>query len=288
MELLATAVFAILLTLLCALFVFYGVYRKQVIGDLKADALVMKNLHIFDDISDLHPDAYDLNPDTLRITVVNANGSVIFDSNADFSVMDNHEGLEDDTPKSVSGMTRVELPRIEKDFPEFHWPEWKQRCENQLKGYLEALEHRNLSYLGKVSVSLKDQVRLKIEEMEEKEIREEFDAIHVHQTEISRYDKAPGKCRIRIQSSVEYQHTLKTPDKKKNVEREKEQHRFNLELVYIQDITKIRDGETAISVNCPNCGAPVTDLGERVCPYCGGAVEPVNVRVWELHRIEEV
>lgn len=55
MELLATAVFAILLTLLCALFVFYGVYRKQVIGDLKADALVMKNLHIFDDISDLHP-----------------------------------------------------------------------------------------------------------------------------------------------------------------------------------------------------------------------------------------
>ena len=88
MELLATAVFAILLTLLCALFVFYGVYRKQVIGDLKADALVMKNLHIFDNISDLHPDAYDLNPDTLRITVVNANGSVIFDSNADFSVMD--------------------------------------------------------------------------------------------------------------------------------------------------------------------------------------------------------
>ena len=91
MELLATAVFAILLTLLCALFVFYGVYRKQVIGDLKADALVMKNMHIFDNISDLHPDAYDLNPDTLRITVVNANGSVIFDSNADFSVMDNHE-----------------------------------------------------------------------------------------------------------------------------------------------------------------------------------------------------
>lgn len=84
-------------------------------------------------------------------------------------------------------------------------------------------------------MSLKDQVRLKIEEMEEKEIREEFDAIHVHQTEISRYDKAPGKCRIRIQSAVEYLHTLKTPDKKKNAEQEKEQHRFNLELVYIQD-----------------------------------------------------
>ena len=27
----------------------------------------------------------------------------------------------------------------------------------------------------------------------DQKIREEFDAIHVHQTEISRYDKAPGK-----------------------------------------------------------------------------------------------
>ncbi len=41
---------------------FLRVYQKQVIGDLKADALVMKNMHIFDSISDLHPDAYDLNP----------------------------------------------------------------------------------------------------------------------------------------------------------------------------------------------------------------------------------
>lgn len=90
-ELLATAVFSILLTLLCVLFVFYGVYQKQVIGDLKADALVMKNMHIFDSISDLHPDAYDLNPDTLRITVINASGNVIFDSNADSTTMENHE-----------------------------------------------------------------------------------------------------------------------------------------------------------------------------------------------------
>ena len=74
---------------------------------------------------------------------------------------------------------------------------------------------------------------------------------------------------------------MKTPDKKKNVEREKEQHRFNLELVYIQDITKIRDGETAISVNCPNCGAPVTGLGRTRLPVlrrrCGaGECESVG------------
>lgn len=37
------------------------------------------------------PDAYDLNPDTLRITVINASGNVIFDSNADSTAMENHE-----------------------------------------------------------------------------------------------------------------------------------------------------------------------------------------------------
>ena len=64
----------------------------------------------------------------------------------------------------------------------------------------------------------------------------------------------PGKCRIRIQSSVEHLHTLRTPDRKKKCGAGKEQHRFNMELVYIQDITKIRDGETAIGVSCPHCG----------------------------------
>jgi len=91
LDLLATAALAIVLTLLFALFVFYSLFKEQIVGDLKADAVVMRNMHVFDDMSEIHPDAYDMNPDNLRITVVQGDGSVIFDSNADASSMSNHE-----------------------------------------------------------------------------------------------------------------------------------------------------------------------------------------------------
>lgn len=90
-ELLATSALAIVLTLLFAMFVFYGLFKEQIVGDLKADARVLKNMHVFDNITDLHPDAYDLSPDSLRITVISADGRVLFDSNADAEAMENHE-----------------------------------------------------------------------------------------------------------------------------------------------------------------------------------------------------
>ena len=82
-ELLATSVLAILLTLMFAIFVFYGQYREQIIGDLKADAWVMRNLHVFEDSGALKAEAYDLGPDSLRVTLVGQEGAVIFDSPVD-------------------------------------------------------------------------------------------------------------------------------------------------------------------------------------------------------------
>ena len=90
-ELLVTSALAILLTLLFAMFVFYGLFKEQIVSDLKADAKVLKNMHVFDDIGELHPDAYDLSPESLRITVIAKDGSVLFDSNADAQAMENHE-----------------------------------------------------------------------------------------------------------------------------------------------------------------------------------------------------
>lgn len=91
MELLATSALAIVLTLLFAMFVFYGLFKEQIVGDLKADAHVLKNMHVFDNLEDMHPDAYDLGPENLRITVIAGDGSVLFDSNADAASMENHE-----------------------------------------------------------------------------------------------------------------------------------------------------------------------------------------------------
>ena len=74
-------------------------------------------------------------------------------SKAIFGTPSLKEGLEHqadilaENPKSVSGMTKLCLPQIEADFPEFHWNQWKQKCENVLKAYLAALERQSSNYI---------------------------------------------------------------------------------------------------------------------------------------------
>ena len=41
-----------------------------------------------------------------------------------------------ETPKSVSGMTRLMEPQIMRDFPDFNWSEFKHRAENMLTSAL--------------------------------------------------------------------------------------------------------------------------------------------------------
>ena len=45
-------------------------------------------------------------------------------------------------PKSIAAMTRLVLPRITADFPDFSYPEMKNRAENLLTSYLRAI-HEN-------------------------------------------------------------------------------------------------------------------------------------------------
>lgn len=191
-----------------------------------------------------------------------------------------------DTPKSISAATRLELPRLEKDFPEFHWPEWRQRSQNILQMYLEALEHQQISYLKDVGYGLSEEVRLAIEEKKEQDISEKFDGIKFHATEITRYNKEPFLCRVLIQMSVEYYHTLKTSDPKKSIANVKEQHAYELEIVYVQDVSAIGESTMGYGVTCPNCGAPISNLGEKFCSYCGTAVEPINIRVWTPNKLK--
>ncbi|MCI8511898.1 MAG: two-component sensor histidine kinase [Lachnospiraceae bacterium] len=91
-ELLATSALATLLTLLLSMFAFYGIFKEQVIADLRADAMLLKSMHVFEKPETLHPDGYELEPDKLRITVIAAEGAVLFDTNAAAASMESHEG----------------------------------------------------------------------------------------------------------------------------------------------------------------------------------------------------
>ncbi len=90
LELLATSALAIVLTLLFALYVFYGLFKEQVINDLREDAWAFKTMHVFENVEDIHPDIYALRTESLRITVVGEDGTVLFDTDANSAVMENH------------------------------------------------------------------------------------------------------------------------------------------------------------------------------------------------------
>ena len=60
MELLIIAALAIVLTLLFALFVFYGLFQEQIIGDLREDAIAFRSMNVFADPEDLDIGSYQM------------------------------------------------------------------------------------------------------------------------------------------------------------------------------------------------------------------------------------
>ena len=111
-----------------------------------------------------------------------------------------------ETPKSVSGMTRLMEPQIMRDFPDFNWSEFKHRAENMLTSALLAISSERPERLVDASEEVKNQVLNIIADNQAAQVREVYNNIKIHQTEISNYRKDKGNCIIVIQSAVEYYH----------------------------------------------------------------------------------
>lgn len=193
-----------------------------------------------------------------------------------------------ETPKSVSGMTRIFGPQIAKDFPDFNLEQFKNKVENLLITALQAVTEENAALLKNGSKEIRSQVENQIAGNRAAGVREVYRQIRIHQTEITNYQKKDGKCIITFQSAVEHYHYKERGKEITWGERErKQQTKYNTELVYIQDEKLAKTGN-AVGTTCPNCGAPVTNLGNMRCEYCGLAVTPVNLKVWTVHRYYEV
>lgn len=82
------AAIAIVVTAVCSMLLFYQILEKQIFDDLAANAHVIAKMSIEELCSD---GGYDLEQDGLRITVVEADGMVLFDSVEDETTMENHK-----------------------------------------------------------------------------------------------------------------------------------------------------------------------------------------------------
>lgn len=193
-----------------------------------------------------------------------------------------------ETPKSVSGMTRIFAPQIARDFPDFQVEQFRNKAENLLTRALQAVSEENADLLGEVSPELRRQVENQIRDNCAAGIREVYAQIRIHRTEIADYRKAGGMCIITFQSAVECYHYKEQNGAVTEGDRErKTQTKYNTELMYIQD-ERLAKTDNAVGTTCPNCGAPVITLGNMRCEYCGLAVTPLNIKVWTLHRYYEV
>lgn len=86
-QLMGVSLLGILCTTLILSVVFFGLYREQVLYDLKTDAHILKYAWSSETEERLEADEA---LEAYRITVIDAEGNVLFDSNADTVGMDNH------------------------------------------------------------------------------------------------------------------------------------------------------------------------------------------------------
>ena len=192
-------------------------------------------------------------------------------------------------PKSVCGMTRLMEPMIAKDFPDFSWAQFRGKAENLLTKAFRAISAGDVTILeSDVSAELREQIRNIIENNAASGTKETYDQVTIYQTEIANYSHEDGKCIILIQSAVGHLHYKERDGRViEGTKDRRTQTRYAIELVYIQNAEGFRF-DNAVGTTCPNCGAPVTNLGFMHCDYCGAAVTPINIKVWSLHKFYEV
>lgn len=193
--------------------------------------------------------------------------------------------------RAIHGMTDVYLPLIHKDFPDFDYDVFKGRVEGVLKSYFAAITAKKVSLLTPdCSDSLKNATIGIISDLEANNYRRDISDVDIHQTEIARYEKDGRTVTILFNASVgcmDYTEDEKGKIVAGSTEKRK-QTVYDIALVYAQDVAKMSTyNATALGINCPNCGAPVTNLGQKYCEYCGTGIREINVRSWSFEYIHE-
>ena len=129
------------------------------------------------------------------------------------------------------------------------------------------------------------QVLEQIQDMKSRSIWAKYDGIVFHTHAIKNYEKNNGMATITTSSTIEYYYDT-------NLEKEKysdvkKQTRYTCKFVYIYDETKLGEKKEIFTVNCPNCGAPISGIGDITCNYCMSHIEPINLKLWKMSSYKE-
>lgn len=194
------------------------------------------------------------------------------------------------TPRSVSNMSGVYLPKIQKDFPEFHYDEMRERAKNVLTSYLFSIDGSDPSKLSEGNDELKNALIMHLQLLNDRHYEEHYERMKIHKCEISDYVKKDGRCTITFQAAIQYYYYItQGGDIKTGRKDQLKQSKYELELVYIQDRDFIKEtGNSALGITCPNCAAPISNLGAKHCIYCGSPIVEFNIHAWSFSSVKEI
>lgn len=194
------------------------------------------------------------------------------------------------TPRSISNMTSVYLPKIQKDFPEFHYDEMRERAKNVLTSYLYSIDEADPSKLSEGNEDLKNALQMHLNLLKDRDYEEHYERMKIHKCEMSNYVKKDGRCTITFQASIQYYYYITQNDQIKTGRKDQlNQAKYEIELVYIQDRDLAREsGDSALGITCPNCAAPISNLGAKHCIYCGSPIVEFNIHAWSFSAVKKM
>lgn len=194
-----------------------------------------------------------------------------------------------ETPRSLHAMTSVYLPQIMRDFPQFDYELYKNKAKSLLRSYFTAVQTKKASALAEeCSLTLKNYVQGIIEDLNSRNVKQIFSEVVIHDVQIARYIKTGATVTILFELSVGHFSYIEDNNGAVVVGDKtlKQQSVYEIGLVYVQDADKVGAAE-GVGINCPNCGAPIKNLGLKFCEYCGTSVVEVNVRAWKFDSVRE-
>ena len=134
------AALAIVVTALSAMLVYYNILKEQVFGDLKAYAHVIELLNIDDLAAGIEKDPHNPIDDDLRITLIGAEGEVLYESLLNKDEMDNHN----ERPEIIEAREKGEGEAIR----------YSATSGTHTFYYAERLQNGNVLRIGRDSVSV--------------------------------------------------------------------------------------------------------------------------------------
>ncbi len=174
------------------------------------------------------------------------------------------EAEDNPEPRTVFGATKIYLPLIQKDFPDYHNEEVTVALKKFLKEYLE------IKYEGREKFESAN-VERGLETTVDAGSGHDFSDLTIHAAAISSYEKTKEYATVTYVASAGYQLDGKRVEERYSV-------KYTLKLV--------EDFFPAKMLVCPQCGGFIESTAMKKCPFCGSGIIRDTVLSWRFTSVD--